>query len=63
MTPLPNECPGYDTKQSDSGALVVLEFWEMRSIPSLLSFPDPPWSGVVASIGVLSMGQIELFDI
>ena len=31
----PNECPGYDVKQSDSGAPVILELWGMQSIPSL----------------------------
>ena len=31
---LPNEFPGYDTKKSDGKVLVMLELWEMRSIPS-----------------------------
>ncbi len=38
---LPNECPGYDTKQSDGEVTVMLEFWGIRSIPSLLSLPGP----------------------
>ena len=29
----PNECPGYNTKQSDSEVLVMLELWGMWSIP------------------------------
>ena len=35
----PNECPGYDTKQSDGEALVMLEFGEMRSTSSVPSLP------------------------
>ena len=34
----------------------------MWSTPSLPSFPDPLWPGVVAPDRDLSMGQIELFD-
>ena len=26
----PNECPGYDTKQTDGGAPVMLEVWGIR---------------------------------
>ena len=37
----PNECPGYDTKQSDSEAPVILELWGMLSTPSLPSLPGP----------------------
>ena len=35
-----NECPGYDTKQSDGDVSVMLDHWEMwstSSLPSLLS--------------------------
>ena len=35
---LPNECPGYDTKQSDGEVPVMLELWGMQnnsSLPSL----------------------------
>ena len=42
---------------SNAGALGT------RIIPSLPSLPGPLWFGVVAPIRVLSMGQIELFDI
>ena len=59
-TPLPNECPGYDTKQSDGEVPVMLELWEMQGTPSLPSLPIPLWPGVVAPDRVLSMGQIEL---
>ena len=58
-----NECPGYDTKQSDGEALVILELCGNRSILSLPSLPGPLGLGVEAPYMVLSMGQIELFDI
>ena len=45
----PNECPGYDIKQSDGEVLVMLELWGMRSTPSLPSLPGPLCSGLVAS--------------
>ena len=32
--PLPNKCPGYDTKQSDGEASVLLELRGMWSTPS-----------------------------
>ena len=35
----------------------------MQSTSLLPSLPDPLWPGVVAPDRVLSMGQIELFDI
>ena len=56
----PNECPGYDTKQSDGEVPAVLELWRMRSTPSLSSLPGPLWPGVVAPDRALSMGWIEL---
>ena len=31
----PNECPGYDTKQSDGKASVMLALWGMQSTSSL----------------------------
>ena len=46
-----NECPRYDTKQSDGEVPVILELWGMRSNPSLPLPPGPLWPGV---------GQIEL---
>ena len=60
---LPNKCPGYDIKQSDSEALVMLELWGMQKTPSMPSFLGPLWLAVLAPDRVLSMGQIELFDI
>ena len=39
------------------------ELWEMRSTFSLPLLPSPLWPGVVVPDKVLSMGQIELFDI
>ena len=35
----------------------------MRGTPSLPSLPGPLWPGEVEPDMVLSMGQIELFDI
>ena len=41
----------------------MLELWGMWSVPLLPSLPVPLWPGVVTPDRVLSMGQIELFDI
>ena len=41
VRPPPNKCPGYDTKQSDGEAPVMLELWGMRSTSSLPSLPCP----------------------
>ena len=60
---IPNQCPEYDIKQSDGKVPVMLELWGMQSTPSLLLLPVPLWPGVVAPDKVLSMRQIELFDI
>ena len=49
-------CRGYDIKQYDSEASVMLEY----PLPSL---PGPLWLGVVPTERVLSMGQIKLFHI
>ena len=62
MTPN-NERPGYDHKQSNGEAPVMLELWGKQSTLSLPSLSGPLRPGVVASDRVLSMGQIELFDI
>ena len=56
----PNDCPGYDTEQSDREAPVMLERWGMRSTPSLSLLPSPLWPRVVAPNRFLSMIQIEL---
>ena len=55
-TPPPNECPGYDTKQSDGEVPAMLELWGMWSTPSLPSLPGPLWPGVLAPDRALSMG-------
>ena len=55
-----NEYPGYDTKQSDGEAPVMLEPWGMRSTPSLQSLPGPLCPGVVAPDRAMYMGQKEL---
>ena len=44
----PNECPRYDTEQSDDEFPVMLELWVMRSTPSLPLLPGPHWPDVVA---------------
>ena len=38
---LPNEWPGYDTKQSDGEAPVMLEIWGMHSTSLLPFLPGP----------------------
>ena len=56
VPPLPNKCPGYDTKQSDGEVPVMQELrgtWSTRSLPSL---PGPLWPRVVAPDRALSMG-------
>ena len=60
VRPSRNECPAYDTKQSDSEVPVMQELWEMQSTPSFPSLPGPLCPGVVASDRVLSMSKIEL---
>ena len=63
VTPCPPcDCPGYDIKLSDGKALALV-FWGIWSTPSLPSLPGPLWPRVVVPHRVLSMGQIELFDI
>ena len=54
--PLPNECPGYDTKQSNGDVLVMLGLWGMQSTPSSPLLPGLLWPGVVAPDRALSMG-------
>ena len=46
-----------------SEARVMLELWGMRRTPTLLLLPGPLWPRVVAPDRVLSISQIELFDI
>ena len=52
---LANECPGYETKQSDGEVPVMLELWGMQSTPLLPCLPGPLWPGVVAPDRVLFM--------
>ena len=53
---LPNECPGYNTKQSDGEVPVMLEFWGMQSNPSLPLLPGPLWPVLGAPDRALCMG-------
>ena len=41
----------------------MLKLRGMWSTPSLSSLPGPLWATLIASDRVLSMGQIEVFDI
>ena len=43
-----NECPDFDTKQSDGEVPVILELWVMQSPPLLPSLAGPLRSGVAA---------------
>ena len=53
----------YSIKLSNGEAPVMLELWRMQSTP-LLPLPSGPlWPGGLAPDRVLSVGQIELFDI
>ena len=56
IRPSPNECPGYDTKQSDGEVPVMLGLWGIWSTPSLPLLPGPLWPGVVAPDRALSVG-------
>ena len=51
-----NECPGYESKQSDGEVLVMLEIWGMQSALLFPLLPGPLWPKVVAPDRVLSMG-------
>ena len=56
ITPPPNECPEYDTKQSDGDVPVMLGLWGIQSTSSLPLLPGLLWPGVVAPDKTLSMG-------
>ena len=60
IRPTTNECPVYDSKQSDGEHPVMLQLWGMWSTPSLSSLLYPLWPGVVTLVRVLSMSQKEL---
>ena len=53
----PNECPGYDTKQSGRQTSVMPELWGMQGTLSMPSLPGQLLSGVATLDIVLSMGQ------
>ena len=56
----PNECPGYDTKQSNSDVPVMLKLWGMRSTPSLPLLTGLLCFERVAPDRVWSKSQVEL---
>ena len=60
VRPPPNECPRYDTKQSESEVPIILELCGILSTSLLPSLWGLLWPGVVAPDRVLSMGPIEL---
>ena len=51
-----NECPGFDTKQSNGDLPMTLGLWGMRSISSLSLLPGPLRPGMLAPDRALSMG-------
>ena len=55
-------CPRYDTKQSND-EFPVLEHWGIWSTYSLPLLPGPLGLQMILPDRVLSLGQIELFDI
>ena len=57
---LRKESLSYDT--AFDGEASVLELWGMWSISSLSLFQGPIRTGVVVSVRIPSMGQIELFN-
>ena len=58
----PNKCPVYDTKQFDVEVNVMLELLIIQSSPLLSLLPGQPWPRMIAPDSVLSISQIELFD-
>ena len=52
----PNECPEYDTIQSNGEVQVMLGLWGTWSTHSLPLLPGPLWPRMVAPDRVLSMG-------
>ena len=60
VRPPPNECPRYDTEQSDGEVPEMLELCGVLSTPSFPSLPGPLWPRMVTLDWVLFMGQIEL---
>ena len=59
----PYECPGYEIKQSDGEAPIMLKLSGMQSIPSLPSLPGPLWPRTVVHDRVVSMDRTELIQI
>ena len=55
-----NECPDYDTKQSDGEVSVMLAFWGIQSTPLLPLLPGSLWPRVVAPERVLYKNQMEV---
>ena len=60
-TPPTDECPGYNTRQSD-GEAPVQDLWEMWSTSSLSLLPGPLWPGMVVPIRISFLGQTRILD-
>ena len=60
LTPLPNECSGYDIKQSD-GETLALGIWETWSTLPLLLFPGPLWHSKVIKSFVPELRSCYMF--
>ena len=58
--PLPNECLGYDIKQSDGEVPMIRELLGMQNTPSLSSLPFTLWPEMVSPDRALSLSQKEL---
>ena len=61
--PYPNEYTGYDNKLHLMVRILSWSWGRMQSTLSIPLLPGSLWLGVEVSVEVLSMGQIELFDI
>ena len=59
---LPTSVLDMTEKQTDSETLVIPKVWGIQSTPSLPLIPSPLLFKVVAPDRVLSMTQIEQFD-
>ena len=60
---MPRQYPGYDSKQFDGEASVIIELWGLLSTPLLPSLPGHLHPRAVVPVRVLCMGQLELSNI
>ena len=57
-----NECPKYDTTQSDDEALVMLKLLGMQSTPLLPSLPAPLYSDKVLSRDHIELNCVHMLN-